>query len=131
MNLVIYAPPFDATTRNMVKCLRNRYHGANTVCLGSLRDVESCLRQPTFTGKLVVLMPKDRHELDALITLSHLTRDAKLVLVLPEDEPGINAQSHLMRPRFVTYADCDPSYLTRVVDKLMAADSTLPLKAAQ
>jgi hypothetical protein len=37
----------------------------------------------------------------------------------------------MMRPRFVTYSDCDPFQLTLVVDKLMATDSALPMKAAQ
>lgn len=131
MKLVIYAPPFDTATRHMVKCLRDRYHGPNTVYLPALEDVETYLRRPSHLDRLLVLMPKDRHELDALIALAYLMRDAKLILVLPEDEHGMNAQSHLIRPRFVTYNDCDPSHIIAVVDNLMEADSTLPMKAVQ
>ena len=131
MNLMIYASPFDRTAGKMVKYLCSRYRGSNTVYLPSLGDVESYLRQPSYLGKLMVLMPKDRNELDALVTLSHLMRDHSLILVLPEDEICINAQSHMMRPRFVTYSDCDPFQLTLVVDKLMATDSALSMKAAQ
>ncbi len=131
MNLMIYASPFDRTAGKMVKYLCRRFQGPNTVYLTSLGEVEAYLRQPSYLGKLMVLMPKDRKELDALVTLSHLMRDHRLILVLPEDEIRINAQSHMMRPRFVTYSDCDPSQLTLVVDRLMATDSALPMKAAQ
>jgi hypothetical protein len=131
MNLMIYACPFDRTAGKMVKHLCRRYGGSNTVYLPSLGDVESYLRQPSCLGKLMVLMPKDRNDLDALIALSHLMRDHRLILVLPEDDIRINAQSHMMRPRFVTYSDCDPSQLTLVVDRLMATGAALPMKAAQ
>jgi hypothetical protein len=131
MNLMIYASPFDRTAGKMVKHLCSRYRGSNTVYLSSLGEVEACLRQPSCLGRLMVLMPKDRKDLDALITLSHLMRDHRLVLVLPEDDIRINAQSHMMRPRFVTYSDCDPAQLTLVVDRLMATDAALPMIAAQ
>lgn len=129
MKLMIYAPPFDTATRQMVKCLRGRYQGPNTVYLPALEDVEADLRRPSHLDRLLVLMPKDRHELDVLVALSHLMRDARLILVLPEDEHGMNAQSHLLRPRFVTYTDCDPSHIIAVVDNLMGTDAALPMKA--
>ena len=129
MKLMIYAPPFDRTVTKMVECLRDRYHGPDTVYLPSLEDVESCLRQPSYPNKLLVLMPKDRHELETLTALSHLMRDAKLILVLPENEFGRNPKVHLMRPRFVTHTDCEPLQLALVVDRLMAADSARSMKA--
>jgi hypothetical protein len=129
MKLVIYAPPFEKTARNVLKCLRSRYDGPDTVYLPALEDLETYLRRPSHLGRLLVLMPKDRHELGALAALSYLMRDAGLILVLPEDEHGMNAQAHLLRPRFVTYNDYDPSHIIAVVDKLMETDSTLPMKA--
>jgi hypothetical protein len=131
MKLMIYASPFDKTAGKMVKHLCRRYRGSDTVYLPSLGEVEVYLRQPSYLGRLMVLMPKDGDDLNALVTLSHLMRDHRLILVLPEDEIRINAQSHMMRPRFVTYSDCDPSQLTLVVDRLMATDAAPPMKAAQ
>jgi hypothetical protein len=131
MTLIIYASPFDRTAGKMVEHLCHRYRGSNTVYLSSLGEVEAYLRQPSYLGRLMVLMPKDRKDLDALITLSYMMRDHRLVLVLPEDDIRINAQSHMMRPRFVTYSDCDPAQLTLVVDRLMATDAALPMKAVQ
>ena len=131
MKLVIYAHPFDGTARNVLKSIRDRYEGSKTVYLPALNDVETYLRQPSHLDELLVLMPKDRQELDDLVAIGDLMRDAKLVLVLPEDDPGINEQSHLMRPRFVTYTDCDPSHLILVVDRLLEADSAWPMEAAR
>ena len=129
MKLVIYAPPFEKTARNVLNCLRSRYDGPDTVYLPALEDLETYLRRPSHLGRLLVLMPKDRHELNTLTALAYLMRDAGLILVLPEDEHGMNAQSHLLRPRFVTYNDCDPSHIIAVVDNLMETDSALPMKA--
>ena len=131
MKLVIYAHPFDGTARKVLKSLREQYEGPNTVYLPALDDVETYLRQPSHLDELLVLMPKDRKELDDLVAIGDLMRDAKLVLVLPEDAPGTNERSHLMRPRFVTYTDCDPSHLILVVDRLLEAESTWPMKAVQ
>lgn len=131
MKLVIYAHPFDGMTRIVLKCLRDHYNGPDTLYLHALKDVEIFLRQPSHPDKLLVLMPKDREQLNALIAKGDLMRDAKLILVLPEDDPGINGLSHLMRPRFVTYTDRDPSQLIMVVERLMEADSALPMKAVQ
>ena len=131
MKLVIYAHPFDGPARNVLNDLRGQYDGHNTVYLPALDDVEAYLRQPSHLDELLVLMPKDRKELDDLVAIGDLMRDAKLVLVLPEDDPGINEQSHLMRPRYVTYNDCDPSHLMLVVDRLLEAESTWPMKAVQ
>ncbi len=131
MQLMIYAPSLGITTRNTAKCLRDRYHGADTVFLTALEEVESYLRQPSFYNKVLVLMPVDSRELEALTALSHLMRDTKLILVLPEEEPVKKARVHLMRPRFVTYIDCEPSQIAMVIDRLMAADSALPIKAVQ
>ena len=131
MKLVIYAHPFDGAARNVLNDLRGQYEGPNTVYLPALEDVEAYLRQPSHLDELLVLMPKDRKELDDLVAIGDLMRDAKLVLVLPEDDPGINEQSHLMRPRYVTYNDCDPSHLMLVVDRLLEAESTWPMKAVQ
>lgn len=131
MKLVIYAHPFDGTARNALTCLREQYDGPDTVYLPKMEDVEQYLRQPSHLDKLLVLMPKDRKEVDDLTAIRDLMRDAKLILVLPEDDPGINRKSHLMRPRFVTYTDCDPSQLMLVVDRLLEADCGWPIKAAQ
>ncbi len=131
MQIVIYAHPFDGSARNVLKCLRDRYDGPDTIYLPEVKDVEPHLRKPAYMEKLLVLMPRDRRELDDLIAISDLMRDAKLILVLPEDDPVINEQSHLMRPRFVSYIDCDPSRLIMVIDRILKADSTWPVKAAQ
>ena len=66
MKLMIYASPFDKTAGKMVKHLCRRYRGSDTVYLPSLGEVEVYLRQPSYLGRLMVLMPKDRNELDAL-----------------------------------------------------------------
>lgn len=131
MRLVIYAHPFDGTARDILKCLRDKYDGPNTIYLPDLSEVEAYLRQPAHMDKLLVLMPKDRSELDALIGIGDLMRDAKLILVLPEDDPGINEQSHLLRPRFVSYTDCAPSRLIMVIDKIMVTETAWPIKAVQ
>ncbi len=131
MKLVIYAHPFDGTARKVLHRLRKQYEGSNCVYLPALDDVATYLREPSHLDELLVLMPKDRRELDDLVAIGDLMRDTKLVLVLPEDDPGINERSHLMRPRFVTYTDCDPSHLVLVVDRLLEADTTWPMKAVQ
>lgn len=131
MKIVIYAHPFDGAARNILNSLRDRYDGPGSVYLPALENVEAYLKQPSHIDNLLVLIPKDRQELDALISIGELMRDTRLILVLPEDNPGVNERSHILRPRFVTYTDCDPAQLVQVINRLKTADTNWPVKAAQ
>lgn len=129
MQLLIYAAPFDPAGRKILKSIESGNHGFETHWLYTMKDLEKHLRQPSAQPKIILLIPKNQDDLDHLIAMGHLMRDAKVVLMLPGDDRPINAKAHQLRPRFVGYSHGDPSDFTTVICKLMEAEALHPMQA--
>lgn len=131
MRFLIYASPFDVTGRDALNFIRSLDSCCETIYIPSIDELKTHLGQPTHLPESIVLMPKDIGELDDLISLSHLLRDTKVILMLPRGCQRISSKVNLLRPRFVGYADEDLSYLTAVIHKMADANCVSPAKAIQ
>ncbi|MGD9366986.1 MAG: hypothetical protein PVH87_14910 [Desulfobacteraceae bacterium] len=131
MQLLIYASPFDPAGRSVLKSIGSKNHGFEIHRLYTIKDLEKHLMQPSPQPKIILLIPQNQHDLDHLIAIGYLTRDTKVVLMLPGDDRRINAKAHQLRPRFVGYNYGDPSDFTTVICKLMEAASMLPMQAVR
>jgi hypothetical protein len=85
----------------------------------SVEGLNLRLRSPAAHPDLVVLAVNRKKELAELFALGELLSEIRLVLVLPDREPGTVAMAHRLRPRFVSYTDGDPSVLAAVVLKIV------------
>jgi hypothetical protein len=85
----------------------------------SIEGLSLHLRSPTGHPDLAVLAVNRKKELAELFSFGELLADSRLVLVLPDREPGTVALAHRLRPRFVAYADGDPGVLAAVVHKML------------
>jgi len=131
MQLLIYASPFNAAGRQVLHIIRSMHHGLQSVYLHSIEDLEAHLKQPARLPELIVLIPGDQGEVEALIAIGHLLRDARVVLVLPDDNRSAISKAHLLRPRFVGHADGNPTHLNAVICKMLDTRSDCPVHAAQ
>lgn len=131
MQLLIYASPFNPAGRSILKSIGSKNHGFETHCLYTIKDLEKHLGQPSPLPKIALLIPQNQDDLDSLIAMGHLMRDTKAVLMLPGDDPHINAKAHQLRPRFVGYNDGDPYYFATVIRKLMEAETMPPMQAVR
>ena len=120
MQLLIYAAPFNSTGRNLQERILAMAPDAQSTFCTSLKALERYLRKPTGASPIGILIPSDDGDLAALIGMRHLLSDMRLILILPRhytlEIPQISA--HMLRPRFVSYADGDPSDVTAVLCRL-------------
>lgn len=120
MQLLIYASPLNLTGRNLQKRIKSVIADADSTYCSSLKALDEFLRQPIGASPIGILMPSDEGELAVLVGMRHLLRDMRLILVLPgKRTTGAGSFSaHLLRPRFISYADGDLGDITAVLCKM-------------
>lgn len=77
------------------------------------------LRKPTNDQLLVVLLAVSRGDLLELLSIRDLLRDVRIILLLPDRDEETLAQGHILRPRFVSYADSDLADVRAVLDRML------------
>jgi hypothetical protein len=125
MQLLIYAAASNAAGR----VLRERIQSmefesvAGTIYCSSIMALDKNLRQPLGLSPIGIMIPSDDSELVDLIGMRHLLRGMRVILVLPNDQPQniIHSRAHLLRPRFITYADAHPKEIIAVLWKMIGA----------
>ena len=123
MQLMIYVSPFSLMGRQMKKNIESMPVNAQRTYCASLSSLETYLRKPKGISPIGILAPSNDGELAALIGMRHLLRDMLLILILPKCSPDGIPQSHIhmLRPRYISYADGDLSDVTAVLNKMNAA----------
>ena len=123
--------------------LRERLHLVISMHLATYR-IEVCptvaslsqrLHGPLPDPVIIILLISHRDELGALLGLSDLLNDRRLILILPEDNLDDLTMAHALRPRFITYRDRDFLDVSVVLGRMIALqnrdNSTLTEAAKQ
>lgn len=87
------------------------------------RDGESLereLRKPWDIYDMVILFAGSGEELEWFISFRELLEDLPVLLVLPESSRDICKRAHLLRPRFMSFANGDFSDFSAVLRKMIA-----------
>jgi hypothetical protein len=86
------------------------------------RDLQSLskrLRQRAHDFFIAVLHAAKREDLSDILSIRDLLRDIRIILVLPDRDEETLAQGHILRPRFVSYADSDLADVRAVLDRML------------
>lgn len=67
----------------------------------------------------VILLIPDRRELLGILSLRELLQDLRIFLLLPDREEDTISKGHILRPRFLGYADGDPGVVIAVLKKIL------------
>lgn len=89
---------------------------------GICRDGESLerkLRKPWGIYDLIILFAGNEGDLEIFVSLQELLEGIPVLLVLPESRPDICKRAHLLRPRFVSFAESDFSDFGAVLQKMI------------
>ena len=85
----------------------------------SIKDITQRLQRPMKEEVVGILMPSSEEDLSDLLSINHLVRDIRIILVLPDRDEKTISIGHSLRPRFLTYADGDLSDVAAVMTKMM------------
>jgi hypothetical protein len=125
MKLLIYACPSNSVGRGLRKKLQSTgvEAWAEAAYCNSLVALDKHLRKPLGKSPVGILIPSDDDELAALIGMRYLLHDMRLILILADShQPNIaHTHAHMLRPRFITYADKNLEEVIAVLWKMMDA----------
>lgn len=130
MRLLFHAPPFNTSARALYENLRALDGIEQGEYIRSLNHLFNHLRTPIGISTLGIIWPSSRQELLKLRAKGYLFRDMRIILILPDHNPDTISEGHLLRPRFVGYADGDPNDVVAVVAKLINARRPPELRMA-
>ncbi len=131
MQVLIYAAPFNTAGQRLLKGIGALTCVQQCEYLVSIATLAHRLRQPFGQMAIGILVPSDQRELGDLVSMRHLMRDMRIVLVLPNGHADMLSDGHVLRPRFVSYSDGDLSDVAAVVHKMIATTETDPLQAVR
>lgn len=89
-------------------------------------SLESELRKPWASYDMVILFAGTTAELEQYLSLKELLEGIPVLLVLPESRGDICKRAHLLRPRFISFADSDFSDFAAVLQKMIIKRDTTP-----
>lgn len=125
MQLLMYAAASNAAGRELWNRIQSMEFGsvAETIYCSSIMALDKHLRQPLGLSPIGIMIPSDDSELVDLIGMRHLLRGMRVILILPTDQPQdiTHFRAHLLRPRFITYADAHPEEIIAVLWKMIGA----------
>lgn len=124
MQLLIYVSPLNTLSPSLLHKIDSLREGQQSDHVTSIDALHTYLGRPSGTDFITVVVPSDEAELDLLIAMRHLLRDRRVVLVLPDAKARTVSHGHLLRPRYVSYADGDLSDVTAVISKMLGNHKT-------
>lgn len=130
MRLLFYAPPFNPSARALYEHLCALDGIEQSEDIKSLNHLINHLRTPIGISTLGIIWLSSRQELLKLRAEGYLFRDMRIILILPDSHPDTISEGHLLRPRFVGYADGNPNDIVAVVAKLINARRPSELRMA-
>lgn len=130
MRLLFHAPPFNTSARALYENLCALDGIEQSEYIRSLNQLINHLRTPIGISTLGIIWPSSRQELLELRAKGYLFRDMRIILILPDRHPDTISEGHLLRPRFVGFADGNPDDVVAVVAKLINARRPPELRMA-
>jgi hypothetical protein len=86
----------------------------------SIKELTKRLQRPMKEEVVGIFMPSGEKDLSDLLSINHLVRDIRIILVLPNRDEKTISIGHSLRPRFLTYADGDLSDVAAVMSKMLS-----------
>ena len=130
MGLLMYAPPASLAGERLSKTICTQNDPDPWECFGTIETLAERLRRPLGKTMTAVLCPQDQMELEELITMRHLLRDMRIILILPDSKAGTVSNGHALRPRFVSYADSNfkdvAAVMAKITETITRKQSTCP-----
>jgi hypothetical protein len=118
MVFIIYKPSTNNSNKlqHMIEPFVSKTQVEN---YSSIKDITQRLQRPMKEEVVGIFMPSSEKDLSDLLSINHLVKDIRIILVLPDRDEKTISIGHSLRPRFLTYADGDLNDVAAVMIKMM------------
>lgn len=120
MNIYIYAAGNPDYAENLLKIIDGILDTWRIIPLPDHFPASVFLDYDLHSGDVLILIPKQREQLDQLLKMKELLQDFRLILVLPDSAEETVTRGHLLMPRFLTFIDNDMDEIIHVLGRMSA-----------
>ncbi len=118
MNVIIYSSPTNDAGDKLKQVATIQASDLKVEFYHSILELSHRLHKPLKGDNVGIFFPSDFSDLLNLLSIQDLFRNIRIILVLPDREENTISAGHALRPRFLSYADCDFSDVEAVMDKM-------------
>ncbi len=119
MKLIFFAPLVDEGDRQINNLIDKFTAVSDLEIYRTIESLSDRLCQPQQDATVAVVIAVSRETLVDIITIKEFFSNIRLILVLPDRESDTVAKGHMLRPRFMTYADTDLGEVPAVIEKML------------
>lgn len=119
MGVILYSKGKKESGKHLMEIIKKAVGDANLEIYASIDELIERLHKPLVDISVVILHAGSRSELMDIIYLEDLLGDLRIILVLPDSEPGALHKAHSLHPRFIATSQSDFKNLDIVVRRMM------------
>ena len=119
MNLLLYATIDNRTSRKVFAIMRLQGKAFGIEFYRDIIVLMQRLRQPAKELALAVLCTASMKDINDLIAVRHCLDDIPVILILPSDSEEFIRKGHLLRPRFLTFADSGREEIGTILNNML------------
>ena len=119
MKVLLYATAENPYGKHLCELISQEFSMDSMTLADTLEQLVVLLKSPASRPNCVLLVATDRAELARLLSVRMLLHEVQIILVLPPAGDDLVVEAHLLRPRFLTFADSDPDDLIAVLRRLL------------
>lgn len=125
MVFIVYKSSLDSSIK-LQRIIEPLVYKKQVESYGSIKELTKRLQRPRKEELVGIFMPSGEEDLSNLLSINHLVRDIRIILVLPDRNEKTISIGHSLRPRFLTYADGDLRDVEAVMNKMMGNPGVEP-----
>ena len=119
MASIVYTPSINELERRFLALLEMAIPKKTFEVCNSIEELSKRLSMPFSNVKVAVFFAVTRKEITRILSLGDLMANVKSILVLSDDDKETMVKVHTMRPRYVTWADCDLVDIVTVTKRIV------------
>jgi hypothetical protein len=123
-SILLYTQPNNTINNRLQTIITAAMNLVNIIVVHDIEHLLQILHQPLTNVVAAVISISDEQELLDLLPFRDLLHRIPIILILPDQEKTTINQSHVLRPRFLGYADSDFSDVIQVCQKIIGKTST-------
>jgi hypothetical protein len=120
MDMIFYSSTGGKTEEKLQRVIESLLPGWGGMVSRTMDDLSDRLLQPKNALAIALLLIANKQDLMELLSMSHLFRNTRIILIAPDRDKDTIALAHQMRPRLLTYMDSDFAEVFGVLNNIIA-----------
>lgn len=119
MKLLFYAKVLEGFGNKVLGIIQSLIPLSQVETHRTVESLNCKLRQPVNNLNTAVMLASNKEDLLDLLALRDLLWNLRIILIIPDRKSETVAMGHMLRPRFLSYADGDFNDVAAVLEKML------------